>query len=214
MMQRSLIAGLILGVSLMAAGGPVHAQAPLVVSVMVDEDGNGTITYSNGFSSPLPFAMLPDPGPGGLSSVATYGLGNPTGLVAGDLLISDEVDGPILDVVRFNPDQNGGSLVFYSDDSDGADSLADTPSPPSDFYANTLFLTESGPEGGPNGLVYTPTAGQPGFIAGASAPVTYRIMSDSAPPTIVPEPSTIALGLTGSVVGVVLASRRRRVSRA
>ena len=60
----------------------------------------------------------------------------PPSLVAGDVLLQDGIGGPILDVVRFNPAGNGGnpdyhaSLLFYSDNVDGFDALADTSSPP------------------------------------------------------------------------------------
>jgi hypothetical protein len=55
-------------------------------------------------------------------------------------------------------------------------------------------------------VVYTPTAGQPGFVAGAAVPVTYMIHSDSA----VPDPGSIAL-LTGlGVNGSLFAIRRLR----
>jgi len=53
-------------------------------------------------------------------------------------------------------------LVFYSDRSDGSDSLADIGFPTA-FYTNTLTVNEVGPEGN-NGFTYTPAAGQPGFV--------------------------------------------------
>jgi len=51
-------------------------------------------------------------------------------------------------------------------------------------------MLETGLEGGAQGIVYTPTAGQPGFVSGAAGPVTYHIISDVA---AVPEPATLAL---------------------
>src|SRR5262245_613757 len=64
---------------LLVAGG-ASAQS-FSISITVDENGNGTFTNTSGFFATLPFALLPDPGPGGLSSALTYGFLNPPGLV-------------------------------------------------------------------------------------------------------------------------------------
>ena len=174
------------------------------VTISADENGHGTLVNSNGFKSALPFALLPDPGPGGLPAALTYGLLNPPGLVAGDLILIERGPGaPISDLIRFNPNQNGGSLVFYSDNLEGADALADTGFPTA-FYTNNTTFFEVGPEGA-NGITYTPVAGQPGFVAGAAGPATYIISSDSP----VPEPCSLTLLALGAACG--LASCRRRL---
>jgi hypothetical protein len=135
---------------------------------------------------------------------------NPPGLVAGDVLMQDGLGGPILDVVRFNPQQNGGSLVFYSDNVDGFDSLGDTPSPPGSLYPNNIIILEVGNEFN-NGAIYTPLPGQPGFVAGAGAPVDYILISDGVFPLVaVPEPSSLALFGLGA--GALALWRRRRRS--
>jgi hypothetical protein len=153
---------------------------------------------------------MADPGPGGLANVMTYDLRNPPGLVAGDVLLNDPGEG-ILDVIRFNVAAgpvagNIGTLVFYSDNVDGFDDLADTPSGPTALYTNRVTLTEVPIGIGIEGALYTPVAGQPGFVAGASLPVTYRFISDT------PEPASITL--LGAVVAGVACIARKRARRA
>jgi hypothetical protein len=200
MKPHTIFASLIVAASLLAGTSTRLAQAAIIISV--DENAHGTLVNNDtGFNSPLPAALLPDPGPGGRPSALTYGLLNPPGLVEGDLILLETPVGIISDIIRFNPNQNGGSLVFYSDNFDGADALADTGFPSAIFTSNHAVI-EVGPEGA-NGVTYTPTAGQPGFVTGAGSPVTYVITSDA-----VPEPCSLALAALGAIWGFTTLRRR------
>jgi hypothetical protein len=107
------------------------------------------------------------------------------------------------DIIRFNPQQNGGSLVFYSDNADTPRDLGDTGFPTA-LYSNALAFLEVGSEGN-NGFTYTPTAGQPGFDAGAGGPVTYIIKSDVVPAP----PAVVLVGLGAGCVAVRRYGSRR-----
>jgi len=173
-------------------------------TITVDENGNGTIQFPGGPISSLLDFLAPDRGPGGLSSALTYNLGGPPSLITGDLLVQEPGMDMLSEIIRFNLGGSGisntaASLVFYSDNGDGVDSLADTGFPTA-LSSNTVSLREIGPEGA-NGLVYTPTANQPGYISGFA--VTYVITSDSD--SAVPEPASISLfALAG---GLLLAGK-------
>jgi len=204
-MRYSLLGGLITAFLLTSAS----AQAQFSITISLDENCNGTLTNTNGAFLNLPCTFAQDPGPGGLASALTYGLSNPPGLVAGDLILQEVGSTFNSDIIRFNPNQNGGSAVFYSDILDAGADLADTGFP-STLYTNTFTATEVGPEG-LNGFNYTPTAGQPGFVGGAGGPVTYVIQSDA--PT--PEPASAALFLAGAgfiLAGKHLLKRRPRLN--
>jgi len=207
-MRKSLRLAILLGTALSA---PAFAQ--FSVNIMFDEQGNARFTNTAGFNSALQFALRTDPGPGGLQSALTYDLLNPPGLTAGDLIILEPGGLLTSDILRFNPTQVGpgggtGALVVYSDNLDGVDGLADIGFPTLN-YANTLTVTEVGGEGN-NGFTYTPTAGQPGFVAGASGPVTYTFLSDGS--LAVPEPSTMALLLCGIGLFSIVRFRSRNKS--
>jgi hypothetical protein len=187
MNSKVILAALLM--SLLCAGlAWGQAGAPLVF----DEEGHGAFG---------PGVIAPDPGPGGLPAVLTYHL--PYAGLPGDVLLTDaDVGGNFLDVIRFNGD---GTLRFYSDNTNGIDNLADTPSAPGALYPNQIRIPELGPEGN-NGALYTPTPNQPGFDP--SNP-TYFFQSD----TRVPEPSSIALfGLGTGVVGFLGWKRKRRLA--
>ncbi len=186
--------------------------APLPIPLItVDENGNGTILFPGQPSGQLSGTLLADPGPGGLASALTYNLEMPPALVGGDVLVQELISADLIlsDIIRFNPAGTGSnsypaSLVFYSDNGDGVDSLADTGFPTA-LYTNTVTQLEIGPEGN-NGLVYTPTENQPGFVSGFA--VSYNIISDSE---AVPEPASISLF---ALAGGLLLARKRLMKRA
>ena len=69
------------------------------------------------------------------------------------------------------------------------------------MYTNALTLNESAAED----LFYTPTAGQPGFVAGFG--VTYHIVSGGAP-VAAPESGTTIMLLALAFAGVLLLRRQ------
>jgi len=192
-LTRSAVGTIVFGFVLC---GPASADL-----VTIDENCHGTITGEDGIPVALLCTLKDDPGPGGLSSVVTYTL--PFAGVQGDVLLTDaDFGGQFLDVIRFNGD---GTVIFYSDNVEGFDALADTPSPPGTFYGNTFSIAELGPEGN-NGASYVPSSGppaQPGFAPAA----TYRFISD-ATVAAVAEPSPLALLLIGLGVMAFVLKRR------
>ena len=205
-MKRSpFILGLVLATLLLSARGEVYAQGFILITV--DENGHGSLVNPSTGTFNLPGVLAPDPGPGGLASALSYNLLGPPSLVVGDVLLMEPGGGGLIsELIRFNPD-HGGTLVFYSDNLDGVDSLADTGFP-SSLYTNLLTISEVGPEGS-NGALYTPTAGQPGFVSGSNFPVQYRIISDAA---AVPEPGTLLTGGIAIALGAGYTWLRRRRS--
>jgi len=172
------------------------ACVPAFAAVIeVDENCSGYIGAQQ-----LPCGLAPDPGPGGLQSVLTYIL--PFAGFQGDVGLQDGPGGPILDVIRFNGD---GTLLFYSDNTDGFEDLADTPAPPGSFYTNLVVIPEVGPEGS-NGAMYTPLPGQPGFDPEFNP--TFLLQSDGAP-----EPASFLLFSAGLLAVGVLSARRRARAR-
>jgi hypothetical protein len=168
--------------------------------ITVDENGSGAIIFPGSAPFPITGVVQADPGPGG-GNTLTYDLLSPPPLVAGDVELRTGVFSS--DLIRFNPAGTGSptypaSVVFYSTDALGA--LADTGFPGS-FYTNLVVLNE-----GANEITfYTPTANQPGFIAGFS--VEYEILS------AVPAPAALPLFATGLGGLGLLGWRRKRKAR-
>jgi hypothetical protein len=187
-LPRSLLILCLLAVTLLPHR--LSAQGNIVISA--DENGNGTLVNPATGTFVLPASMQSDPGPGGKPSALNYNLLGPPGFVTGDVLLRD-ISNAISDVIRFSS-FGGGSFFFYS--LLGGVDLADT-GLPSAFNTNLVSIIEN--EGG--FTVYTPTAGQPGFVAGAAFPVTYRFSSG---PGTVPEGGAtllmLGLGLAGLIV--------------
>jgi uncharacterized repeat protein (TIGR01451 family) len=158
---------------------PAHSSAVFTITakidpsyaraIEVDENGHGLGTTGAG-------TIGTDPGPGGLAGVLIYPL--PFTGTQGDVL---SLGNDVGDVLRFNGD---GTVIFYSDNLDGFDSMADTATPPGASYGNTASATETGSET-QDASYYVPTAGQPGFDA--SALPAYLFVSDgtvSSVPTL------------------------------
>ena len=204
MLKRLLVSVML---SLVVVCGAGATNNPLIT---VDEDGNGTLQFSGAPSIATHGVLAPDPGPGGLPLALTYNLLGPPGLVAGDVLVfEDSTFTELSDIIRFNPAGTGNaaypaSLVFYSDNVDGIDNLADVGFPIA-RYPNVVRLLEADIGGGQIGLHYTPTENQPGFVPGFG--VTYHAISDGEAARV-PEPITttlLGIGLAGIAV-----SRRRQ----
>ena len=208
MRNRTLSSAPLLGAALLGllAFGASKASAQNVINITVDENGHGMLVNPVSGTFVLPSSMAADPGPGGLASALTYNLLGPPGLVTGDVVLLEPGSTDLSEVLRFN---SNGTLVFYSDNADGVDALADT-GLPNAFNTNVVRISEVGAEGS-NGAFYTPTANQPGFVAGSAFPVSYHFISDS---TVVPEPGSLAvlagLSVTGSLFAVSRLKRRRK----
>lgn len=164
-----------------------------------DEYGNGI--FNGKPLSGVTLAADPSGGVAGQVLVYTLPFASPIGDVA--LIEPGQTGGaPLSDVVRFW-DAPGATtqVIFYSDFSanDPADAPADVGLP---SQLNILVrLNEIGPEGA-NGAIYTPGAGDPGFVPG----IQYEILSDG----VVPEPRVLSLAALGG--GLLLWRKRQNRS--
>lgn len=165
------------------------------IIITIDEDGVGSIRTTGGPTTPLPGVL-------GVDSDNHPTLIYSPGLafLDGDLYLREPgaLPGDLSDVVRFHT----GTICFYSDSADEVSGTLGDVGIPVHLLDNKVFIDEVGVEGA-DGATYTPTAGQPGFVAGQT--VTVIVRSDT------PEPSTIVLLSLGA--GLVLAGRRRRRER-
>lgn len=183
-------------VLLLAVLSILGATPVLADTITVDENGNGSYTFSNG----LPPIPLPSNPSGPLGPFLTYFLpGVP--VAGGSLVLTADAQeatfclilppsgAPGCDVLTFL----GNALTFVSDPFDGIDSLADSQNFPGALIGPFAATPETGPEGS-NGAFYAPRPGDPGFGIGTDGqPITYNFISDG----VAPEPNTLILFGTG-----------------
>lgn len=174
------------------------------VVVGIDENCNGAASVPLVGTFPLGCNFGADPGPGGLPNVMTYSNGFGVTFTQGDVLLLD--NGVPLDVIRFNGDT---TIIFYSDNLDGLDDLADTIGPPGAFYQNFVTLDEVPLAGGGDGASYVPQPGEPGYAVTQAGPVSYQFQSDSPGQDAAPEPATL-FSLGGGLLVAAVARKLRR----
>jgi hypothetical protein len=167
----------------LVAAGVVLAVAPSAhafFTLNFDENGNGSVSVNGGAFVPTVGVLADDPSQAGVQLVLTYTL--PELVVAGTVQVLEPVTMILSDVIRFTSGTGtltgtADRMIFYSDNTDGADALADT-----GFPAN---LT-SGNQGGP--IFEVGPEGNNTFQFVASGPNIYNGVSDA-----VPEPGTLFL---------------------
>jgi uncharacterized protein (TIGR03437 family) len=159
--------------AMFVADSSLGGRPPSVITIAVNTLGTGSLNGPEGTLA-LAGSAAADPGPGGLSSVLTYPLLNPPSLVIGDVQLTGSSG--VTELIRFNPAGKGSpgyaaSLVYYSNPSDGASHLVNTPTPPTTLYPNVVSV--------PLGSVYTPGRGQPGYVAFVITHYTFAQISCS-----------------------------------
>src|SRR4051794_29738994 len=175
---------------------PTKLQAQNTPLITLDEKGNGSLLFSGSAPVTLTGTLAPDPGPGGKSAALTYNLLGPPGLIAGDLIVLDA--GMIVsDIIRFNPAGTGsaGDPASPGFSSPAGGGVPPGTRFPTGRYTNLVMMNESATDD----LFYTPTAAQPGFIAGFG--VTYHIISGRA--ATVPDTGATLMLLGLGVAGLL-----------
>ena len=189
-MIRKASIGLVMFASLISLALP---SAAAVISF--DKNGNSSGTVGQGFAAA-------DPGPGGLAAALTYSL--PFTGLQGDVLLLDITGSFLADDLRFNGD---GTMIVYGA-APPVTAIADTGFPLG-IYANSVFLVLVGTPAN-NGIVYTPTATQPGFDASNPTYAFFAVIT--AAESGVPEPSSIGLVIAGIGLIGFKAARRKRIA--
>ena len=173
------ISRIVLAVLFALAASASTLRAVSLPTFSIHEDGQGKLLLPPLFGGgviPIPGVLMPDTGPGGLSSALAF-TAHPLmapGFPEGDVVLLD-ASGHVSDILRFNPETNPGPgapqlIFFYSNDHRGL--LADT-GLPSLMYDNTVIIQEN-----PTGpTIYTPKAGQPGFSSDSPLGNSFRIFS-------------------------------------
>ena len=170
-----------------------------------NENGAGTVQLASGQTLPMVGSKMPDPfdPTNGLLPLVYQIPPALTGIVVqGDVGLIEVAGTPPSDLLRWGNTPTGALLVVYSDlaESGEAPSAADV-GLPGTFQSPLIFLQETGPENGLNGLFgYSPTPNQPGYYLNSAGDTpTYNFISDT------PEP-----GCAAALFGSVLFIARRK----
>jgi hypothetical protein len=175
-----------------------EALAAPTLFIYVDEWGNASGTDGQGFLGDDPTL--------GVSNWDVLIFNLPFKGTPGDLQVYEQRDGrKLADIIRFT---GQGQMIFYSNDANGLDEPANTPTPPQNAWpvgamnAAQVDMTGSGADGS---AVYVPRAGQPGWnVSGPSYTILFGVQLPS-----VPEPATVVLMTLGGLA-VLLRRRGRR----